>query len=333
MNGLASSYAALGRQAEALKLREETLAMRKAKLGPDHPDTLTSMNNLANSYDALGRQAEALKLREETLTLRKAKLGPDHPDTLTSMNNLAISYSALGRQAEALKLLEETLTLQKAKLGPDHPDTLWSMDNLANSYADLGRQAEALKLREETLTLRKAKLGPDHPDTLVSMGNLAESLVVFDRPSEAVAIIDDCLRRAEGKVVDPQLVPFVLGLRLRACARQNDASGCRRRAELWEKLNRTDADSLYKAACYRAVTASLLRADDRTPDAGQQAEAEADIAMSWLAKAVAAGYDTPQRLAQMTRDRDLDALRDRADFRRLLAELLDRGFPKDPFAR
>ena len=57
------------------------------------------------------------------------------------------------------------------------------------------------------------------------------------------------------------------------------------------------------------------------------------MAMSWLAKAVAAGYSTSQRLAQMTRDSDLDALRDRADFRRLLAELFDRGFPEDPFAR
>jgi hypothetical protein len=76
-----------------------------------------------------------------------------------------------------------------------------------------------------------------------------------------------------------------------------------------------------------------LRADDRTPDVAQQAGAQAAIAMGWLAKAVAAGYHTPQHLAQMSRDSDLDALRDRADFRRLLAELYDRGFPKDPFAR
>ena len=92
MNNLANSYADLGRHADALKLHEETLALRKAKLGPDHPDTLRSMNNLANSYSALGRHADALKLREETLALRKAKLGPDHPDTLESMNNLANSY-------------------------------------------------------------------------------------------------------------------------------------------------------------------------------------------------------------------------------------------------
>src|SRR5262249_44096841 len=50
MYGLASSYAALGRHAEALKLHEEALGLKKAKLGPDHPDTLRSMNSLANSY-------------------------------------------------------------------------------------------------------------------------------------------------------------------------------------------------------------------------------------------------------------------------------------------
>ena len=44
MNNLAESYQALGRHAEALKLHEETLALQKAKLGPDHPDTLMSMN-------------------------------------------------------------------------------------------------------------------------------------------------------------------------------------------------------------------------------------------------------------------------------------------------
>jgi hypothetical protein len=32
-------------------------------------------------------------------------------------------------------------------------------------------------------------------------------------------------------------------------------------------------------------------------------------------------------------DHDLDALRDRIDLCRLMAELLDRGFPADPVAR
>ena len=72
MHNLASSYAILGRVDEALRLREETLALRRKKLGPDDPDTLASMNNLALSYGDAGRHADALKLREETLARFKA---------------------------------------------------------------------------------------------------------------------------------------------------------------------------------------------------------------------------------------------------------------------
>jgi hypothetical protein len=47
----------MGRQAEALKLLEETLVLDKAKLGSDHPDTLLSMQNLATFYPVLSRHA------------------------------------------------------------------------------------------------------------------------------------------------------------------------------------------------------------------------------------------------------------------------------------
>jgi serine/threonine protein kinase/tetratricopeptide (TPR) repeat protein len=333
MNNLANSYYDLGRHAEALKLNEEAFALRKSKLGPDHPDTLWSMGNLARSYTKLGQHAEALKLNEEALALRKSKLGTDHPDTLWSMGNLANTYAALGRNAEALKLCDETQALMKVKLAPHDPYALMIMHNLTNTYATLGRHSDALKLNGEVLALRKGKLGPDHPDTLLSMANFAESLVRLDRCSEAAAIIDDCLRRTEGKVVAPEFVTFVWELRLQAFAKQKDGVGCRQTAERWERLELKDSDSLYEAACFRAVTAGVLRAGAQTPEAVQQAGAEANRAMSWLEKAVAAGYHRPGHVAHMTRDHDLDALRDRADFRRLLAELMDPAFPADPFAR
>jgi tetratricopeptide (TPR) repeat protein len=307
----ADSYAALGRHAEALKLHEETLALQKAKLGRDHPHTLLSMMKLANDYAVLGRYAEALKLHEETLALRKAKLGPDHPNTLISMMSVASDYAGLGRYAEALKLCEETQALQKAKLGPDHPDTLMSMYNLARSYATLGRYADALKLYEETLALYKAKLGPDQPVALRSMWGVAESLFKLERGAEAVPIIDECVQRAAGKVVDPRLLPAVMDLRLRHFEQTKDPVGCRQTAQMWEKLNRADADSLYNAACMRAVSAAVLTG-------AKQADAEAEQAMVWLKKAVAAGY---KNAAHMEKDKDLDTLRDREDFKKLLAEL------------
>jgi hypothetical protein len=92
-------------------IREVTQCRAKTKLGPDHPDTLTSMNNLAVSYGTLGRHADAVKLHEETLAPRKTKLGPEpRTHTLRSMAklaNLPNSYIAVGRTRDALPLLEE----------------------------------------------------------------------------------------------------------------------------------------------------------------------------------------------------------------------------------
>jgi tetratricopeptide (TPR) repeat protein len=315
MDCLADSYASFGRRADALRLRQRAVALRKARLGPDHPDTLMSLYHLANSYTVLGRHAKALSLRQKTLAVQKAKLGPDHPDTLRSMNGLAVSYADLHRYADAVQLYEETLALQKAKIGADHPDTFQTMYNLANSYAALGRHADAFQLGEETLALHKAKLGPAHPRTLASMESVAHSLVQLGRDAEALRIIDALLRQATAKTVAPRLLECVMDLRLRYFQKANDAAGCRQTAEMWERLKRTDAEGLYQAARMRAVTAAVLRATDKSSEGSKRAGAEADRAMAWLKQAVAAGYKNAAHLKQ---DRDLDALRDRADFVKLV---------------
>jgi serine/threonine protein kinase len=79
---LGQTLLSLGRAKEAIEFLAWARDTRQAKLGADHPDTLTSMNNLALGYRAAGQLAKALPLYEETLKLRKAKLGADHPDTL-----------------------------------------------------------------------------------------------------------------------------------------------------------------------------------------------------------------------------------------------------------
>jgi serine/threonine protein kinase len=322
MFNLAASYLLLDRHAEALKVLEETLALQKAKLGPDHPDTLRSMGGLATAYAALGRHADALKLYEETLALRKAKLGPDHPATLQTMLNLANSYAALGRQADALKLYEETLALRKAKLGLDHLGTLQTMHNLAIAYAALGQHAEALKLREETLALQKRKLGPDHPETLNSEWGVIDSLMELKRPAEALPRIDALVAMADksvaaGKRPHPRLVPAMFHIRMRIPWEAKDAAGCRATAERWEKRNPKTAIELYDAARYWAVTAAV-QAQTPGADATRLAQEDAEKAMDWLRRAVAAGC---KDRAQMEKDSDLDFLRGREDFKKLLAEL------------
>jgi hypothetical protein len=87
---------------------------------------------------------------------------------------------------------------------------------------------------------------------------------------------------------------------------------------MWEALRRGDAGSLYIAACLRGVTAAVIRKTDPSGEGGKQADAEADQAMAWLKQAVTAGY---KNAAHLKRDRDLDFLRDRADFTKLVAML------------
>ncbi len=107
-------------------------------------------------------------------------------------------------------------------------------------------------------------------------------------------------------------------LRLRHFEKSKSAAGCRATAEMWETLKRTDADSLYSAACFRAVAAAVIRATDRSESGTKKAAAEADPAMAWLKQAVAGGYDN---LAHMKQDQDLDILRERDDFKKLMAKL------------
>jgi serine/threonine protein kinase/tetratricopeptide (TPR) repeat protein len=321
---LASSYAALGRRDKALELDESTLALQKAYLGVDDPDTLASMSNLAHSYQGVERFTDALQLNKDVVALRKARHGPDHPDTLASMNNLASCYKDLGTSQhdprqfqEALKIERETLERCKAKLGPTHPDTIQTIYSLANTYGFLEQRGEALKLHQQALDLRRTKFGPDHRLTLWSTWGVAAQLFALNRGAEGVQIIDEVLERASHLPTQPDLVGLANNRSL-YFERRKDAAGCRRTAELWENLHRTDARSLYNCACYRAVAAKVLRATDRSAAGTKAFETEANRAMAWLQQAVAAGYKKADKIKE---DSDLDALRDRADFRHLISQL------------
>ncbi|MDW8264937.1 MAG: tetratricopeptide repeat protein [Gemmataceae bacterium] len=228
---LGRSLLGLGEAKLAVVVLEKAWATRQAQLGPDHPDTLTSMHNLAVGYQDAGQLDKALPLLEETLKLRKAQLGPDHPDTLTSMHNLASGYRATGQLDKALPLWEETLKLMKTKLGPDHPHTLASMNNLAVGYQAAGRLDKALPLWEETLKLMKAQLGPDHPDTLKSMNNLALGYWATGQLDKALPLYEEAAVSIEKRRFQHEHAQLIILDTIRAyeAAKQLD------KAEVWRR--------------------------------------------------------------------------------------------------
>ncbi len=120
----------MGNLAEARPYYERALAIREKALGPDHPDTATSLNNLGYLLQAMGNLAEARPYYERALAINEKALGPDHPDTATSLNNLGALLDSMGNLAEARPYYERALAIREKALGPDHPDTATSLNNL-----------------------------------------------------------------------------------------------------------------------------------------------------------------------------------------------------------
>lgn len=199
-NTLGRSLVGLGKSSQAIDVFQKALVTNKAKLGPDHPDTLSTMNNLAAAYVESGQLAKAVPLLEEALEKMKVMFGPDHLQTLTNTDNLALAYLYRGQHTKAVLLLEETGEKMKTILGPDHPQTLTNADNLALAYLHRGQHAKAVLLLEETVEKLKAKLGPDHPQTLRSMNNLAAAYQSSGQLARAVRLLEETVEKLKTKL-------------------------------------------------------------------------------------------------------------------------------------
>jgi tetratricopeptide (TPR) repeat protein len=328
MNNLANSYAALGRHADALKLREETLALRKAKLGPDHRDTLKSMNNLADSYAALGRHADALKLCEEVVALCKATLGPDHPDTLKTMNNLATSYIVVGDATSAMAILQETLTLRQRRVKAQ-PANSAEQSCLAWTHGQMG-DAERARL-DYAAAARAYARSVDMFTNLDQAGALKDPYL-RGRLSEYRQWLPLC-RKAEQAVKDLDFalqqpakeVPQLLDMRLRSLLKevpalpQNLAAAVESAAKMKERAGPgAPGEQLYNAACAYALCAGAAKQAKNPVADVPDSEKLIEEALALLMQAVAKGF---KNAAHMKEDKDLDALRPRLDFQKLLAKL------------
>jgi hypothetical protein len=97
MSNVAVCYRNLGRYPEALKLHQETLTLREARLGPDHPDTLRSMWLVAASLSNVDRGAEAVPMIDECLKRAVGKSVP--PRFIPSMMGLRMRQSDKAKDA------------------------------------------------------------------------------------------------------------------------------------------------------------------------------------------------------------------------------------------
>jgi tetratricopeptide (TPR) repeat protein len=161
MCALAATYQDAELNDKAKDLLERVLTGSRAKLGPDHVDTLTALNNLAVLHARCGRNEEAIPLLEQVLEAQRAKVEPDHIDLLISMHNLAVSYRDSGRYDQAEALLTDALERAKRTLGFAHDFTQSAIPNLAELHNLQGKPEATEPLLREIVEFNREHEGPE----------------------------------------------------------------------------------------------------------------------------------------------------------------------------
>ena len=199
---LGETYEAIGVYEKSVAELEKALAIQKRILGPDHPDTLSTMNSLSAVFIRLGKYAEAESILRDTVSRKKQVLGAEHQDTIVSMHNLGVVYYYQGKFKEAESVARETLAVRKKALGENHPDTIFSLENLAIALSGQEKHEEAEKIYSEAKEKATQILGSDHPTTLRITHNLAIELNHLKKYQESEALFLETLEKQK-KVFGP----------------------------------------------------------------------------------------------------------------------------------
>jgi serine/threonine-protein kinase len=176
---------AQGRYQEAREKFTQALALREQVLGPEHPETASTLQQLGSASWWLGHYEQALEQSERALALKTKVLGPEHPEVIAALNSVAAVLRDLGRYEETRQRLERVLVLREKILGPDHPLVATSLGNLSIVLLDTGRYEEARQYAERGLLLKEKQLGPEHPELAGALTKLGNTLAYLKRHEEA----------------------------------------------------------------------------------------------------------------------------------------------------
>jgi serine/threonine protein kinase/tetratricopeptide (TPR) repeat protein len=186
---------------------------------------------------------------------------------------------------------------------PKNADAQFQLGNVLRTAGQLDRAVAAYREAVRLDGDRHGAAIDALADLQLSRGNLKEALATYQR-SLALAPENPSAHRG-------------LGNARKASGDLDGALAAYRTAAAAQEKCPANSNSLYNAACYRALTAAA-QAQAKSPDAARLAKEEADRAMERLNQAVKAGYVD---LAHIKKDANLDPLRQREEFQNLVARL------------
>jgi tetratricopeptide (TPR) repeat protein/tRNA A-37 threonylcarbamoyl transferase component Bud32 len=350
-NNLGNLLYSTGRPKEAELAHADALAIQK-QLAADFPnrpefrqDLARSHNNLGLLLRATGRPKEAELAHADALAIQK-QLAADFPNRPEFRQDLGGSHKALGNLLSATRRLKEAesahadaLAIFK-QLAADFPTRPEFRSDLAQCYINLGlllratgRRKQAELAHADALAIQK-QLAADFPKVPHYRNELAGNLVnlaLLDYSRRDFAQARRWLEEAQphhqaalqANPRHPDYRQFYwnnLMVLTQSCAGQGDQAAAVEAATRVHDLGWDPPGNAYNAACALAMCVPIVETDDKASkeERDRQMQFYAEQAMTMLRDAVAKGF---KDAAHMKKDTDLDPLRSRADFQKLLAEL------------
>jgi tetratricopeptide (TPR) repeat protein len=332
-NSLGYLLSGLGKGSEAEDELRKGLAMRE-KLSADFPRMAQYRQDLADGHHKLaiflylGKRSEAEQEYQSSLVILE-KLVADFPSVPRYRQELAWSHNDLGnllmklaKPSEAEKQYQSSLVILE-KLVADFPSVpqyrqalAWSHNNLGNLLFDLRKWSEAEAEFRKALAIKERLVAdfpavPGYRNSLAAgRNNLGNVLTNLGKWSEAEAEYRKCLAMLEKLAADFPSVRPILPRGYWPALRARAGKITEAIADVTEltKSSNCSADNWYNFACAYAI------ASGKSP---QKKQEYGDRAMESLKKAVQAGFNDA---AKMQKDTDFDSLRDRDDFKKLLAD-------------
>jgi tetratricopeptide (TPR) repeat protein len=183
---------ARGDFAAALALDEDTRTLHEDVLGPEHPQTLSTINNLAVDHGLNSNYTQARKLGDVAYRLtRGVSSGISATELLVAWYNLAWAVRLEGLYSEARDVGEEAVDFGRQRLSSDHFATIRAANGLSIALRRLpnGRD-EAMEGGLEVLDTCQRRFGEVHPDTMAAAINLSNVQRVNGLIDEALALAE-----------------------------------------------------------------------------------------------------------------------------------------------
>jgi tetratricopeptide (TPR) repeat protein len=349
-HNIANLLSQTGKLAEALTACEKSVSMLR-KLVDANPTVTEYQRSLALSYNRIGyllsrmgKLVEALAMHHKALAIRQRLADVNRTvtqfqsDLAWSHTNIGNLLSQTGKPAEALAAYQKALAIHE-KQADAIPTVAMFQSNLAWSHHRIGyllvhteQPAEALTAYQKVLIIRQ-KLADANPtnagyqgDLATSHNNLGRLRTRLKQFPEAFAALDRGLALRQKLVnAHPRNDSYSNdlgyshayrgGAHVRAGHPALAAADLRRALELWAKNNRPGHEDFFERSRVLALLAGL-GADARSGVSAAESAAFADQAVASLRDALTAGWSYPAEL----KEPDFDAIRDRADCRKLLAD-------------